>query len=402
MAGRAAEPRFRGRSSPRSTPALSASWRRRLPRARRSSRRRTGRRRRRRWSPRSSAAKVTLAHNRAGANLVSGVASALLAADGRRSRPLRGRRGRAPRDRRAIRPQAVCLGNLFRDQLDRYGEVEHVAEALARRRRRARPGRHGGRERRRSAARRHRPRARGGAARSGSTIPRVARDRAPPRRRLEVLPHLRRALRVRGRLRRPPRRLPLPALPRGAPDARRRRPGDRALRARELVLRPGDAGGNASRLDRAPRALQRLQRARAASLSLVARRRRSTRSRPASAAFSAAFGRFERIMAGERTVLLLLVKNPAGANEVVRTLVDAGAPARARDRAERRDRGRARRILDLGRRLRAADRLARAAGGRAARGPRSSRFASSTAGSTPSAIELVPDLGRGARPRRSS
>ena len=27
-----------------------------------------------------------------------------------------------------VRPRAVCLGNLFRDQLDRYGELEHVAE----------------------------------------------------------------------------------------------------------------------------------------------------------------------------------------------------------------------------------------------------------------------------------
>ena len=44
--------------------------------------------------------------------------------------------------------------------------------------------------------------------------------------------------------------------------------------------------------------------------------------------FKAAFGRFERITAGDRTVLLLLVKNPAGANEVVRTLAQAGAPAR--------------------------------------------------------------------------
>ena len=39
-----------------------------------------------------------------------------------------------------------------------------------------------------------------------------------------------------------------------------------------------------------------------------------------------AFGRFERIDVGDRRVLLLLVKNPAGANEVVRTLVAAGAP----------------------------------------------------------------------------
>jgi UDP-N-acetylmuramyl tripeptide synthase len=44
------------------------------------------------------------------------------------------------------------------------------------------------------------------------------------------------------------------------------------------------------------------------------------------ARFSAAFGRFERIPVGTRRLLLLLVKNPAGANEAVRTLVDGGAP----------------------------------------------------------------------------
>ena len=42
--------------------------------------------------------------------------------------------------------------------------------------------------------------------------------------------------------------------------------------------------------------------------------------------FRAAFGRFERFAAGDRSVLLLLIKNPAGANEVVRTLDEAGVP----------------------------------------------------------------------------
>jgi UDP-N-acetylmuramyl tripeptide synthase len=41
--------------------------------------------------------------------------------------------------------------------------------------------------------------------------------------------------------------------------------------------------------------------------------------------FSAAFGRFERIPAGGKSVVLLLIKNPAGANEVVRTL-ELGVP----------------------------------------------------------------------------
>jgi UDP-N-acetylmuramyl tripeptide synthase len=45
--------------------------------------------------------------------------------------------------------------------------------------------------------------------------------------------------------------------------------------------------------------------------------------------FSAAFGRFERIAIGDRRVLMLLIKNPAGANEAVRTLVVGGAPKHA-------------------------------------------------------------------------
>jgi UDP-N-acetylmuramyl tripeptide synthase len=39
-----------------------------------------------------------------------------------------------------------------------------------------------------------------------------------------------------------------------------------------------------------------------------------------------AFGRAERVEIGPRTLLLLLIKNPAGANEVVRTLVAGGGP----------------------------------------------------------------------------
>ena len=42
--------------------------------------------------------------------------------------------------------------------------------------------------------------------------------------------------------------------------------------------------------------------------------------------FSAAFGRFERIQLEERSLLVLLIKNPAGANEVVRTLLAGSAP----------------------------------------------------------------------------
>ena len=42
-----------------------------------------------------------------------------------------------------------------------------------------------------------------------------------------------------------------------------------------------------------------------------------------------AFGRFERIEIADRRLLLLLIKNPAGANEVVRTLLSGGPPRRA-------------------------------------------------------------------------
>jgi UDP-N-acetylmuramyl tripeptide synthase len=42
--------------------------------------------------------------------------------------------------------------------------------------------------------------------------------------------------------------------------------------------------------------------------------------------FTAAFGRFERIEAGDRQILMLLIKNPAGANEAIRTLEEGGVP----------------------------------------------------------------------------
>ena len=45
--------------------------------------------------------------------------------------------------------------------------------------------------------------------------------------------------------------------------------------------------------------------------------------------FDAAFGRFERIAIGDRRVLLLLIKNPAGANEAIRTLVEGRSPTLA-------------------------------------------------------------------------
>jgi UDP-N-acetylmuramyl tripeptide synthase len=74
-----------------------------------------------------------LVHNRAGANMAGGVAAALAAAS------------RHPGDMglfevdefwlgsvaRELRPRAVLLGNLFRDQLDRFGELEIIADRWA-------------------------------------------------------------------------------------------------------------------------------------------------------------------------------------------------------------------------------------------------------------------------------
>jgi UDP-N-acetylmuramyl tripeptide synthase len=72
----------------------------------------------------------TLVHNRAGANMAGGVASALL--DGR------GDTGLFEVDEfwldrvvPQLRPRAVLLANLFRDQLDRYGELEIIADRWA-------------------------------------------------------------------------------------------------------------------------------------------------------------------------------------------------------------------------------------------------------------------------------
>jgi lipid II isoglutaminyl synthase (glutamine-hydrolysing) len=69
-------------------------------------------------------------HNRAGSNMHWGVATALL--------EQRGREGLfeldeawLPRVAPQLRPRLLVLSNLFRDQLDRYGELEHLADEWA-------------------------------------------------------------------------------------------------------------------------------------------------------------------------------------------------------------------------------------------------------------------------------
>jgi lipid II isoglutaminyl synthase (glutamine-hydrolysing) len=82
-------------------------------------------------------ASIRLVHNRAGANMAGGVASTLLSA----ARPrgaIDGELGLFEVDEfwldrliPQLEPRAVLLGNLFRDQLDRYGELETIADRWA-------------------------------------------------------------------------------------------------------------------------------------------------------------------------------------------------------------------------------------------------------------------------------
>ncbi len=69
-----------------------------------------------------------LAHNGSGANLVSGVASTLLAARDAELGLFEVDEGALPEVVARVHPRAVLLCNLFRDQLDRYGELELIAE----------------------------------------------------------------------------------------------------------------------------------------------------------------------------------------------------------------------------------------------------------------------------------
>jgi len=265
-----------------------------------------------------------LAYNASGANLVSGVASALLAADGAELGLLEVDEGALPELLRRLRPRALCLGNLFRDQLDRYGELELVAE-LWRNAVDELP------EASQLVFNADDPQlAAIGATQARSVAfglddPRVARPSlqhaadskycltcgAPLEYAAAYVGHLGDFRCPNGHQSRPPlevaaREVELEGLERAAfllvtPEGERRV---------ELSL-PG--------LYNVYNALAAAALARAvgASLDEIA---------SGLARFSAAFGRFERIEAGDKRILVLLIKNPAGANEAVRTLVDGGSP----------------------------------------------------------------------------
>ena len=69
-----------------------------------------------------------LAWNRAGANLLSGIGSALLSANRAELGLFEVDEGALSEAIARTQPRVLALANLFRDQLDRYGELELVAD----------------------------------------------------------------------------------------------------------------------------------------------------------------------------------------------------------------------------------------------------------------------------------
>jgi lipid II isoglutaminyl synthase (glutamine-hydrolysing) len=69
-------------------------------------------------------------HNRAGSNMTWGVATALLEQQGREGL-FEVDEAWLPRVAEQLEPSLIVLGNLFRDQLDRYGEMEALADEWA-------------------------------------------------------------------------------------------------------------------------------------------------------------------------------------------------------------------------------------------------------------------------------
>ena len=81
---------------------------------------------------------IPLVHNQAGANMAGGIATSLLDAARPHGR-MAGELGLFEVDElwlsslaAQLRPRAILLGNLFRDQLDRYGELDTIAESWER------------------------------------------------------------------------------------------------------------------------------------------------------------------------------------------------------------------------------------------------------------------------------
>jgi UDP-N-acetylmuramyl tripeptide synthase len=264
---------------------------------------------------------VRVAHNDSGANLVSGVASALLRAGGAQLGLFEVDEGALPEVVRRVQPKALLLCNLFRDQLDRYGELELVAarwrDAV------------GGLPDALLVVNGDDPQV-GALARAGGRVfgvddPHVAR------------PALQHAADSKYCL-----RCGTPYTYAAAyvghlgdyrcPNCGHARP-PLDVTARDIELRALDGASftlaapeGETRVELALPGLYNVYNATAAAALALALGVGLDDVRAGLGRFSAAFGRFERIPIGERRLLMLLIKNPAGANEAIRTLVEGEPP----------------------------------------------------------------------------
>jgi lipid II isoglutaminyl synthase (glutamine-hydrolysing) len=264
-----------------------------------------------------------LAWNRAGANLLSGIASALVADRHAELGLFEVDEGALSETVERTRPRVVVLANLFRDQLDRYGELELVAErwraVVA-----GLPARTALVVNADDALVADLADGRPGAMRFGLDDPRHTRT---------LLPHAADskycvrcgtpyefAAAYVGHL--GDYRCPSCGHHRPDLDIAVREIELRGLHASRflLVTAEGDA-----EVELGLPGLYNVYNAAAAAGAALAAGATLADVREGLERFSAAFGRFERIPAGGKSVVLLLVKNPAGANEVVRTL-ETGVP----------------------------------------------------------------------------
>ena len=271
--------------------------------------------------------RLRLAHNGSGANLVSGVASTMLDARGAELGLFEVDEAALPEVAARLQPRALCLGNLFRDQLDRYGELEHVAAAW------------------RDAVRSLSPEAALTVNGDDPQVGELARERPDavvfgvddPSCARPSLQHAadskycvrcgtpyEYAAAYVGHL----GDYHCPSCGHGRPPlavvARNIEPHGLESVAFELDT---PAGTRPVRL-RLPGLYNVYNALAAASLTgLLGASLEEIGS--GLERFNAAFGRFERIAMGDRRLLMLLIKNPAGANEAIRTIVDGGAPSLA-------------------------------------------------------------------------